>query len=148
MGEFKFTVLFDYDLIGSKEDLFMLQSMEPLLSFKCLEELKIFIHHKFMLDNVSVVAMTAAWPRMRLLHLGSTLCREIDLNAPIGITLIPMAKCWPDLESLKILLFRGKIISQDIPLQRRGEGACCSKLKEFHVGFSVLNRERWRSLLV
>jgi hypothetical protein len=79
--------LFDYDLIGSKEDLFTLQSMEPLLSFKCLEELKILIHHKFMLDNASVVAMTAAWPRMRLLHLGSTLCREIDRSAPIGITL-------------------------------------------------------------
>jgi len=126
----------DYGLSG---DNFAIATVAPLFAFKNLEELELIIEHPFDFGNACVETMTAAWPRMKLFHLGSTSSEQNALDMTLD-GLIPMARRWPDLNSLSIS-FCAVTGDPHVTPHRPGGGACCPNLTTFYVGCSTIYSE-------
>lgn len=137
---------FDYE---NQEDLVCsMETLEPLLSFRNLHELDLFLYEiDYQLYDSSIERMAAAWPQMRRFCLDFESHWALEAQSAITLEgLVPMAKNWPHLEHLSLTFDTG--LSNDTPLPKPGAGLCCPHLQCIDVGYSILHEttepEPWR----
>jgi len=122
-----------------------MQTLEPLLQFRNLEELVITSPTGFHLDDESLSVFARSWPRMRRLDLNSRYIGWSDIgDYDISLDgLVILAESWPNLEHLNLCLTaRGDSVEDSIQdvhseLEKFNlKGAVgCWKLKSLGVGW-------------
>ena len=128
-----------------EESRITMQTMEPLLQFRNLEELVVASPTRFHLDNESLRVFSRSWPRMRRLDLNSRFSGWGDVDDyDISLDgLAFLAQSWPDLEYLNLCLtasadsFYDSIEDVDVELENlHSKGANgCWQLRSLGVGW-------------